>query len=237
MHTDVGVDDELQPCQPDTVVRQLAEVESQLRIADVHHDLEVDRRHLAALDFGDLGLQQAVVDVAGITLGTADGDERAFRQQLGRVAATHHRRNPEFARDDGCMAGTPAAIGHDGAGALHHGFPIRVGHVRHEHIARLDLVHFTDVVDDAHRTGTDLLANGASLRQHRAAALELVAELGLAVLLALHGLRAGLKDVEMTVGTVLAPLDVHGATVMRFDDQRIAGKRLHVFVRQRIAVA
>jgi hypothetical protein len=36
---DVVVDDELEPRQADAFIGQLAELEGELRIADVHHDL------------------------------------------------------------------------------------------------------------------------------------------------------------------------------------------------------
>ena len=181
-----------------------------------------DRRHLAALHFGDLGLQQAVVDEAGVALGAAHGDQRAVLQQVGGVAAADHGRDAQFARDDGRVAGAPAAVGDDGAGALHHRLPVRVGHVGHQHVAGLHLVHLADVVHQAHRAGADLLADGAAFGQHGARALELVALLGLALLLALHRLGARLQDVELAVGAVLAPLDVHRAAVVLLDDQRVA---------------
>jgi hypothetical protein len=49
--------------------------------------------------------------------------------------------------------------------------------------------------------------------------------LGLALLLALHRLGARLQDVELAVGAVLAPLDVHRAAVVLLDDQRVLGQR------------
>jgi hypothetical protein len=49
VHADVVVDDELQPRQADAGVGHLREVEGQLRVADVHHDLDRAVRHLAAL--------------------------------------------------------------------------------------------------------------------------------------------------------------------------------------------
>jgi hypothetical protein len=42
------------------------------------------------------------------------------------------------------------------------------------------------------------------------------------LLLALHGFRARLQDVELAVGAVLAPFDVHRAAVVLLDD---AGNR------------
>ena len=82
MDADVVVDDELEPREADARVRHLREVERELRVADVHHDLDRRVRQLAALDVGDLGLEQAVVDVAGVAFGAGDGDERAVLQHL-----------------------------------------------------------------------------------------------------------------------------------------------------------
>src|SRR3546814_8875807 len=45
----------------------------------------------------------------------------------------------DLARDDGRVAGTSAAVGDDGRGALHDGFPVGVGHVGDQHVAGLDL--------------------------------------------------------------------------------------------------
>jgi hypothetical protein len=193
--------------------------------------------HGAALHLGHLGFQQAVVNAAGVALGAAHGDQGAVLQLVGGVAAAHHGRNAQLARDDGGVAGAPAAVGDDGAGALHHRLPVRVGHVGDEHVAGLYLVHLADVVHQAHRAGADLLADGAALGQHRARALELVAQLGLALHLALHRFGAGLQDVELAVFAVLAPLDVHGAAVVLLDDQRVLRQLLHIGVGERVAVA
>ena len=151
---------------------------------------------------------------------------------LGGVAAADHRRNAQLARNDGGVASAPAAVGDDGAGALHDRLPVRVGHVGHEHVAGLHLVHLGDVAHDAHRAGADFLANGTPLSQHGTGALELVALLGLAFGLAFDGFRAGLQYVELTVGTVLAPFDVHGAAVMVFNDERVTRQLLNIGVGQ-----
>ena len=237
VHADVVVDDELEPREAHAVIGQLREVEGQLRVADVHHQLDVDLGHHAALDLGDLGLEQAVVDVAGVALGAAHGDQGAVLQQVGGVAAADHGRNAQFARDDGRVAGAPAAVGDDGRGALHHRLPVRVGHVGDQHVAGLHLVHLADAVDQPHRAGADLLADRAALGQHGAAAQQLEALLGLALLLAFHGLGTGLEDVDLAVGAVLAPFDVHRAAVVLLDHQRVFGELLDLVVGQRIAVA
>ena len=178
------------------------------------------RSHLA-----DLGLEQAVVDVAGVALGAGHGDQRAVVQRLGRVAAADHRRDAEFARDDRRVAGAAAAVGDDGAGALHHRLPVRVGHVGDQHVAGLHLVHLGECC--APGAPGRCRSSGRSRGPRRApcscpVALELVALLDLALGLALHRLGPRLQDVELAVDAVLAPLDVHRPAVVLLDDQRVA---------------
>ena len=237
VHADVVVDDELQPRQAHALVGQLAKIKRQLRVADVHHDLGGDGRHLAALHFGHFGFQQAVVDVAGVAFGAAHRHQRAFFQMLGGVAAADHCRYAQLARNDGGVAGAATPVGHDGAGALHYRLPVRVGHVGHQHIAGLHPVHFGNAVHQPHRASADFLANGTAFGQHRAGALQLVAHLCLALGLALHRFGTRLQDVDQAVLAVLAPFDVHGAAVVLLDDQRIARQLLDVHIGQRIAVA
>ena len=79
--------------------------------------------HLAAAHFLDLGLDQAVVDAAFVALGARGRHGLAVLEQVGRVAAADHRRNAQFARDDGRVAGASAAIGDDRRGALHDRLP------------------------------------------------------------------------------------------------------------------
>ncbi len=126
-------------------------------------------------DLGDFSFKQAFVNVAGIAFGTGHGDKRRAIQPLGGIAAADHRRNAQLTGDDGRVTGTPATVGNNGAGTLHHRFPIRVGHVGDQHIAGLHLVHLGDVVDDLDRAGADALADGAAFHQHGAFLLEQVA--------------------------------------------------------------
>ena len=199
-------------------------------VAHVHHDLDGNLGHQAALHFRDFGLQQSVVNKAGVALGAAHCDQHAFFERLGGVAAADNGRNAQLARNDGGVAGAPAPVGHDGRGALHDRFPVRVGHVGHQHVTGLHRVHLADVVDDAHRAGADFLANGAAFDQHGGAALELVAVFHRVGGLAFDGLRARLQDVDLAVDAVLAPFDVHGPAVMVFNHQRVAGELLDVSI-------
>src|SRR5690606_5055110 len=119
--------------------------------------------------------QLTVEDQAGVTFSASHGDPLTVLQQFGGIAATHYRWNAEFARDDRRVAGTSTAIGDNGAGALHHRLPIGVGHVRYQHVTRLDLVHFRNVTNDLHRTCADALPNRTPFDEHCALFLQQVA--------------------------------------------------------------
>ncbi|MNZ65162.1 hypothetical protein D3C78_833490 [compost metagenome] len=122
------------------------------------------------------------------------------------------------------MAGTSATVGDNGAGALHYRFPVRVGHVRYQHVASLDLVHFRDVFDDPYLAGADALADGTAFNQHGAGFLEQVTLHDVGLGTALHGFRTRLNDVQLAVIAVFGPLDVHRALVVLLDDHRLLGQ-------------
>ena len=197
-----------------------------------------DFRKSAAADFFDGHFKEAFVDVARIAFGAGDRHLVAFDEAFGGVAAADDGGNAEFTRDDGGVAGAAAAVRDDGRGLLHHRFPVRVGHVRDEDVARLDAVHFGGGFDDAHRTLTDLLTDGAALNEEAALALQRVAQLHVgALLLGLHGFGTGLQDVDLAVDAVLAPFDVHRTSVVLFNDAGELGEFDHVFVGDREAAA
>ncbi|OIQ72599.1 hypothetical protein GALL_457760 [mine drainage metagenome] len=100
MDADHVVDDELQPRQTHALVRQLGEAEGEIGVADIHHDLGGNGRHLLQTGGGDLIVQRALVDVARVALGTRHRDRLAVRQGLGGAAAADDGGNAEFAGDD-----------------------------------------------------------------------------------------------------------------------------------------
>ena len=168
MHTNIVVDDEFKPRQAHAVVGNLAKVKRQLRVAHIHHDFDVRRRHGAALNGGDFSFQQTVIHIAGITLGAADCDQHAVFKKLGRITTAHHRRYAQLARNDGGVAGTATAVGHDGGGTFHDRLPVGVSHVSDQHIACLHLVHVLDVPHNAHGAGANFLADCAAFNKQRA---------------------------------------------------------------------
>ncbi len=229
MHADHAVDDEFEPRQADALVRNAGEVECAVGIADVHHDLGLDGRERIQLDDLLFEGQGACIDKPGVTFRTGHGDFLAFLDGLGGVAAADYRRNAEFARNDGGVTSASAAIGDDGGSALHHRFPIRIGHVGDQHVTALHAGHFLHVANDAGRPGADALADPAAARQHLGFFLQRVA-LHAAADAALHGFRSRLQDVDLAGVAVLAPLDVHRAAVVLFDGQRLLRQFDDVFV-------
>src|SRR5690606_32995087 len=104
VHGNVVVDDEFQASQADTRIGNLREIEGQLRVADVHHDLQADVGHLAPTHFLDFGLDQPVVDAAFIAFGAGHGHFAAVFEDVGSVAAAHDGGNTQLARNDGRVA-------------------------------------------------------------------------------------------------------------------------------------
>ena len=135
------------------------------------------------------------------------------------------------------MAGSPSPVGHNGAGTFHDRLPVGIGHVCDQHITWLHLVHLRNAVYQAHRTSANFLTNGTALSQHNALAFELVTQLGCTLGLTFHCFRARLQNVDQAVSAVLAPLNVHGAAVMLFNDHGILRQEGDVDIGKRVSIA
>ena len=85
---------------------------------------------------------------------------------------------------------------------------------------------------DTNRTGTNLLTDGTAFDQHCALALEFVAVLYFVGGLAFHRFRPCLQDVELPVGAVFTPFDVHRTTIVLFDHQCVTRQLLHIGIGQ-----
>ena len=102
------------------------------------------------------------VDLAFITFGTADGDWLTIFDGAGCISGTNHRRNTKLTRNDCGMADTPTPVGNDGGSRFHHRFPGGVGHISHQHLARLKLSHVLGVSDNTGTPGTDTFTDALS---------------------------------------------------------------------------
>jgi hypothetical protein len=81
VHADVVVDDELQPRQADAGVGHLAKSKASCGLPTFIMILIGQYGISPRTHLGDLGLQQAVVDVAGVAFGAGHGDQRALVQR------------------------------------------------------------------------------------------------------------------------------------------------------------
>ena len=238
MDADLAVDDEFHTCQADAFARQVGEAECEFGVADVHHHFNRRFRHIVQGNVGDLYVQQAGVDKAGIAFGTGYGNFLTVAQQFGCVAAADYGRNTQFARDDGGVAGTAAAVGNDSGSAFHYRLPIRVGHVGNEYVASFHGIHFGGVFHQADFALTDFLTDGAAFAQYGFVAVDVeAAQVAAAFFLGFHGFRTGLQDVEFAVQAVTAPFDIHRAAVVFFDCQRVVCQLGDFFVGNGEAVA
>ena len=71
MNADHVVNDELEPCEPDTCVRERGEVKCSFRVAHVHRHVERDLRHRVESNAVHVELEGAVIDESRIALGAA----------------------------------------------------------------------------------------------------------------------------------------------------------------------
>src|SRR5699024_9496552 len=157
------------------------------------------RRHRVDLGGGDRVVEDPLVHVAGVALGCGAGDLVPVGQVAGGGAGADHGRDPQLAGADRGVAGAPAAVGDTGAGALHARLPVWVGQVGDEHLAGLELVHAVDRVEHPDGAGADPGSDGAALDPDGAAGGQEVLLHGVPGA-GLHGLGAGLEDVEPPVG-------------------------------------
>ena len=93
MHADDVVDDEFNAGQADAFIRQLREVESQLGVADVHHNLDRNFWQFTQITRRDFVFLRATVHMTGIAFGTRDRNDFTFGQSFGGIATTNDCRN------------------------------------------------------------------------------------------------------------------------------------------------
>ena len=233
MHADLVVDDELQPREADAGVRQLRELEGELRVADVHGDLHRDARHLAALAARDLEGDQALVDVAGIALGARHRD---LLSVLQRCASRRRSRPPPGMPSSRAMIAAwqvrPPRLVTMAAASFITGS--QFGSVMS--VTRMSPSFTRDIFEASATTRTVplpiLLPIARPVTSTRELPFSAIALLDVA-LARLHRLRPRLQDVELAVGAVLAPLDVHRPAVVLLDRDRVARELEHVCIGQR----
>ena len=132
------------------------------------------------------------------------------------------------------MAGTPAAVGHDGAGGLHHRLPVGACEACYKHFAGTEIIQVPGAGDHPYRADTDLFADRLAADQHPAFTGQRVALERIAGALRRDRFRPRLHNIQPAVLSILRPFDVHrhGMAGLRgivlLDADRVVGQRQHV---------
>ncbi len=216
---------------PHAVAGQSGQAERLVGIADVEHDGGGGPGHLGQLHAASLEGQRAPVDGARLALRARHRDHVTIGEGGGRPLRAHDARHSELPADDRGMAGAAATVGHDGGHPLHHGLPVGIGHGRHEHLARLDVLQVGALAHAPGRPHADLLADGLAGHDRGGVGDGEREDLhGLGPPRPVHGLRSRLQDVESPIDAVPRPLDVHRGRlavapgVVRLDGGRRPGE-------------
>ena len=244
MDADVVGDDELQPRQPDAVAGDGGQVEGLLRIAHIHQDAGAGGGQIAEGLLIEPEGQPSGVDMTHLPLTAGERHGGTVLKEAGAITTAHDGRDAHLAGDDRRMAGAAALVGHHAAGHAENRLPIRIGALSDKHITLLEMLHGGRIANQPHHSaahgGADRLAAHDRARlvglqmptaQHRATAA------------GFHRLRAGLEDVELTIGAILGPLDVHRGRratkrgVVGLDRHRPAGQGEHLLVAEGEALA
>ena len=224
------VDDKFQTRQTNTFVWQAGEVESAVRVTDVHHHLQRQIRH--GLHAGTLHakVEHVSVNITGVAFGTRDSNLLTIFHALGRIATAHHGWDPQLTGNDCRVTGTTATVGDNRRCFLHDRFPVRVGHVGNQYVAWFDTVHFADVLDDFDRTRANAVTDSTTFSNNFTLRMQRITLHHLAT--RTHGFRTRLHNEQLAGMTVFRPFDIHRTTVVLLDLHRLLGQFLHFFVSQ-----
>ena len=118
----------------------------------VHHDLHRNVGHLRRLGRLHRETQDSVVDETGVTLGAGTVTGRPSARSRSHCRCRPPR-GSELAGDDRRVAGPATTVGDDRRRPFHDRLPVRVGHVRDQHLAGDELMHRIDRLKDTDRSG------------------------------------------------------------------------------------
>src|SRR5690606_17491270 len=127
--SNIVVDDELEPGQTHAMVGNLGEIQGQLWVTHVHHDLQADIGHFTPANLFDFGFDQAIINATFVTFRAGDSDFPAVFEDIGSIGAADNCGDAELARDNGCVAGAAATIRDDARCQLHDRYPVGVSQV------------------------------------------------------------------------------------------------------------
>ncbi len=113
------------------------------------------------------------------------------------------------------MAGPASPVGDNPGGDLHDGFPVRIGHLGHQHLALFKLINLLCAGEDMDGSSADLLSDASPLSQDPPLLFQYIGLQDIHVALRFDRLRPRLKDEKLLRDAVLCPFDIHGHVVTR----------------------
>jgi hypothetical protein len=202
---DQVADDEFHSREPDAVVRDAPPAEGRSGIGQVEKDLGARGRQGRQVHLGRLERQDPFVDLTLVALGARDRDFVGICERARAIARAHDGGDAQLAGDDGGVAGAAPQVGDDAGRLFHDRDPVRVGHLRHQDRAFLDLADVGGVEHPADPAGGDPLAHREAGGELPALPLETIGLQDRRPLLGLHRLRPRLDDEELSRIAVLRP--------------------------------
>ena len=228
MLVDEGGPDELLAHEAHAIARELAMLLGKIGITEVHVNLRARdrchvgssrRRSIGSRAFGNHALDDARVHGA---VGGVDRNLLTVLDRCGRLlraaCRTDDAGDAHLAADDGGMAGHTTGIGDDGERLLHGRHPVGSGHRGDENLAVLELVDEGGIGDDVCLTG-NLPGRGRQTGDDDVKVLGsggicLAGDLAVGLLARPDRLGTRLKQPNLAVALVDAPLHVHVAAVV-----------------------
>ena len=167
--------------------------------------------------------KQACVNNTDISFRTGHRHCLAITDFCRGLLTSDYCGDAQLARNNSSVTGSPATVGHNRSGTFHDRLPIRICHVRYQHITGLNFSHLSGVHNNSRRSLSDLLANRTPLYQH-CAPLTQVKLLYRLFSAAFHRFRTGLNNINLSIYSIQCPFDVHRPLVVLLDDYRLSGQ-------------
>ena len=152
-----------------------------------------------------------------IALSTGRSDQLPVTQDFGGIPTTHNSRYTQFPCNNRGVTSAPALVSNDRWGFFHNGFPIRIGHIGYQYIARLKFVAFGDAfiqwIQNRNITCRNLVTDSNTFKQRRSRRgfIHQVARDLSVVLLWMDRFRPCLNNKKLLAQSVDCPFHIHRA--------------------------
>ncbi len=184
----------------------------------------------------DIKREPAFIDEPGVTFRTRNRHRLLVLEGVGRPLCPDNSRKTELPTDDGRMAGSSSAIGHDGRRFFHDRFPVRISFVRDQHVSISKVLKVLDMGDHSNRALTDFLSHAPALNENLSPLGQMIGFHHIGIFSGLNRFGPGLDNEQLTRLSVLGPFDVHGTgsaflpAVMVFNEATPSGQRQNFLI-------